>query len=69
MSLAADKTLRVGLGGLGAIGLPLARRLAAGLPGLALAALSARDLPRAEARLAISSRCISTTVRRWRRPN
>ncbi|MGO8920148.1 MAG: aspartate dehydrogenase [Stellaceae bacterium] len=52
MALAADKTLRVGLGGLGAIGLPVARRLAAGLPGLTLAALSARDPARAEARLA-----------------
>lgn len=51
MSSAADKPLRVGLGGLGAIGLPVARRLAAGLPGLALVAVSARDLGRAEARL------------------
>ncbi|HXZ01879.1 MAG TPA: aspartate dehydrogenase [Stellaceae bacterium] len=52
MGLAAGKTLRVGLGGLGAIGLPVARRLAAGLPGLTLAAVSARDPSRAEARLA-----------------
>jgi aspartate dehydrogenase len=52
MAMTADKTLRVGIGGLGAIGLPVARRLAAGLPGLALAALSARDRPGAEARLA-----------------
>ena len=52
MTVAHGKTLRVGLGGLGAIGLPVARRLAAGLPGLALAAVSARDLPRATARLA-----------------
>ncbi len=51
MSSAADKPLRVGLAGLGAIGLPVARRLAAGLPGLALVAVSARDLGRAEARL------------------
>ena len=52
MAMAADRSLRVGLGGLGAIGLPLARRLAAGIPGLRLAALSARDLPSAAARLA-----------------
>ncbi|HZB91300.1 MAG TPA: aspartate dehydrogenase [Stellaceae bacterium] len=52
MTAAADKTRRVGLGGLGAIGLPLARRLAAGLPGLRLAAVSARERPRAAARLA-----------------
>lgn len=52
MTAANGKTLRVGLGGLGAIGLPVARRLAAGLPGLTLAAISARDLPRAAARLA-----------------
>jgi aspartate dehydrogenase len=52
MAAHADKTLRVALAGLGAIGLPLARRLAHGLPGLALAALAARDLPRARERLA-----------------
>jgi aspartate dehydrogenase len=51
MRAAADKTLRVALGGLGAVGLPVARRLAAGLPGLSLAAVSARDLDRAAARL------------------
>jgi aspartate dehydrogenase len=52
MPVAADKTYRVGVGGLGAIGLPVARRLAGGLPGLTLAAVSARDLPRARSRLA-----------------
>jgi aspartate dehydrogenase len=52
MTAAADKSFRVALGGLGAIGLPVARRLAAGLPGLTLAAVSARDPARAEARLA-----------------
>ena len=51
MRAAADKTLRVALGGLGAVGLPVARRLAAGLPGLSLAAVSARDPDRAAARL------------------
>jgi aspartate dehydrogenase len=46
------KVLRVGIGGLGAIGWPVARRLARGMEGLALAALSARDPDRAAARLA-----------------
>jgi aspartate dehydrogenase len=41
-----------GLGGLGAIGGALARRLDRGLPGLRLAAVSARDVARAERRLA-----------------
>lgn len=35
--------LRVGLAGLGAVGLPVARRLAAGIDGLALAAVAVRD--------------------------
>jgi aspartate dehydrogenase len=48
--------LTVGLGGLGAIGGALARRLDRGLPGLRLAAVSARDLGRAERRLAALER-------------
>jgi len=52
MRSAADKSLRVALGGLGAVGLPVARRLAGGLSGLTLAAVSARDPGRAERRLA-----------------
>jgi aspartate dehydrogenase len=44
--------LTVGLGGLGAIGGALARRLDRGLPGLRLVAVSARDVARAERRLA-----------------
>jgi aspartate dehydrogenase len=51
MSSPADKPLRVGLGGLGAIGLPVARALAAGLPGLILAAVSARNPGAAAAKL------------------
>jgi aspartate dehydrogenase len=47
-----NKTLRVGVGGLGAIGWPVVRRLAQGMPGLALAAIAARDATRAGARLA-----------------
>ena len=50
MSAAAE--LRVGLGGFGAIGGELARRLDRGLPGLRLAAVSARDTARAERRIA-----------------
>jgi aspartate dehydrogenase len=44
--------LRVALGGFGAIGGALARRLDRGLPGLRLVAVSARDCARAERRLA-----------------
>jgi aspartate dehydrogenase len=40
---AAQQSLKVGLAGLGAVGLEVARRLEAGIPGLALAAVSARD--------------------------
>lgn len=44
--------LRVGIGGLGTIGLPVARWLASRPPGLTLAAVSARDTRRAAERLA-----------------
>ena len=44
--------IRVGIGGLGAIGWQVAQALDAGIPGLALAAVSARDVARAEAKLA-----------------
>ena len=50
MSTAAE--LEVGLGGFGAIGGALARRLDRGLPGLRLAAVSARDVALAERRVA-----------------
>jgi aspartate dehydrogenase len=43
--------LKVGMGGFGAIGGALARRLDAGLPGLRLVAVSARDVARAERRV------------------
>ena len=39
--------LRVGLAGLGAVGLDVARRLDAGVPGLVLAAISVRDVEKA----------------------
>jgi aspartate dehydrogenase len=45
--------LTVGLGGFGAIGGALARRLDRGLPGLRLVAVSARDRARAERRLSV----------------
>ncbi|MFN6954695.1 MAG: aspartate dehydrogenase [Acetobacteraceae bacterium] len=48
--MVADKT--VGIAGLGAIGLHLARALDAGVPGLRLAAVSARDRKKAEANIA-----------------
>jgi aspartate dehydrogenase len=44
-------TRTVGIAGLGAIGLPLARALDAGVPGLTLAAVAARDEVRAAAKV------------------
>ena len=46
------KELTVGIAGLGAIGLHLARALDAGVPGLRLAAVSAKDRKKAEANIA-----------------
>ncbi|MBN9005801.1 MAG: aspartate dehydrogenase [Rhizobiales bacterium] len=43
--------LRVGLAGLGAVGLGVARKLEAGIPGLTLAAVSVRDVDRARREL------------------
>jgi aspartate dehydrogenase len=43
--------LRVGIAGLGAIGMAIAHRLDAGIPGLALAAVAGRDNSSAQARL------------------
>jgi aspartate dehydrogenase len=51
-NMTADGELSVALGGFGAIGGALARRLDQGLPGLRLVAVSARDVGRAERRLA-----------------
>src|SRR5262245_30120297 len=42
------KTLRVGLAGLGAVGLEVAKRLIAGVPGLTLAAVAVRDVEKAQ---------------------
>ena len=48
----SSPALSLGLGGFGAIGGALARRLDGGLPGLRLVAVSARDVARAEERIA-----------------
>jgi aspartate dehydrogenase len=47
----AREPLRVGLAGLGAVGLDVARRLEAGIPGLVLAAVSVRDTAKAQRNL------------------
>ena len=52
MAPSACKRLSVGMAGLGAVGLPVARRLAAGIEGLELVAVSARDHKQAATRLA-----------------
>jgi aspartate dehydrogenase len=52
MASPADKILSVAVGGLGAIGFPVARRLAQGMLVFRLAAAAARDAATAETRLA-----------------
>jgi aspartate dehydrogenase len=47
MSAPGKPPLRVGLAGLGAVGLEVARRLLAGVPGLTLAAVAVRDADKA----------------------
>jgi aspartate dehydrogenase len=47
----AREPLKVGLAGLGAVGLVVARRIEAGIPGLALAAVSVRDKDKARRNL------------------
>ena len=54
-----QRTLRVAIAGLGAVGLEVARRLERGIPGLALAAVSARDAEKARHNLP----CIGVGVR------
>ena len=53
MSGIRNLPLRIGLAGLGAVGLEVARRLQAGIPGLVLAAVSARDLAKARDRITL----------------
>jgi aspartate dehydrogenase len=52
MNRPEPQPLRVAVAGLGAVGMEVARRLAGGLDGLTLAAVSARDRAAAEARVA-----------------
>jgi aspartate dehydrogenase len=47
----AREPLKIGLAGLGAVGLDVARRIEAGIPGLALAAVSVRDVEKAKRNL------------------
>ena len=51
MALPQKREMRVGVAGLGAIGMALARRLSAGLPRLILSGVAARDAERARSRL------------------
>ncbi len=51
MMAANGKSLGVGIAGLGAVGMAVARRIAHGIPGLTLVAVTARDAARATARL------------------
>lgn len=52
MSKPNSEPLRVGVAGLGAVGMPVARALDAGIEGLVLAGVSASDQTRAEGRVA-----------------
>jgi aspartate dehydrogenase len=52
MARTESPALRVAVAGLGAVGFEVAKRIAAGLDDLSLAAVSARDRPAAEARMA-----------------
>ncbi len=54
--------LRVAIGGFGAVGGTVARRLDQGLPGFCLAAVSARDVAKAEARMAGFARPVSVVA-------
>lgn len=47
----AREPLKVGLAGLGAVGLPVAQRIEAGIPGLVLAAIAVRDKEKARRNL------------------
>jgi aspartate dehydrogenase len=47
----AREPLKIGLAGLGAVGLDVARRIEAGIPGLVLAAVSVRDVEKAKRNL------------------
>lgn len=55
MSISKKLPLRIGLAGLGAVGLEVGRRLQAGIPGLALAAVSVHDPAKARHGLKLGS--------------
>ena len=55
MAASSGKSLTVAVAGLGAVGMPVVQRLAAGIPGLALVAVAARDAARAAQRLKAAS--------------
>lgn len=55
MSVSKKPPLRIGLAGLGAVGLEVGRRLQAGIPGLALAAVAVRDPQKARNGLKLGS--------------
>ncbi|HET9685849.1 MAG TPA: Gfo/Idh/MocA family oxidoreductase, partial [Pseudolabrys sp.] len=46
--LSNERPLRVGIAGLGAVGLDVAKRLIAGVPGLTLVAVAVRDVEKAQ---------------------
>ena len=52
MSSRPTKPLKVGVAGIGAVGMPVARWLDGGVDGLVLAAVSAADKERAKSRIA-----------------
>ncbi|MBV9955389.1 MAG: aspartate dehydrogenase [Pseudolabrys sp.] len=63
--MSGSKTLRVGIAGLGAVGLDVAKRLLEGIPGLMLAAVAVRDAGKARKSLpqigdAVALRTIAT---------
>ncbi len=62
MTVTGPKALRVGLAGLGAIGMAVARRLDQGIAGLALTAVSARDRDRARRRVEAFETAVSVVA-------
>lgn len=57
-----EHRIRVGIAGLGAIGLVVARRLDEGIPGLTLSAIAVRDIAAAKARFAPRSATTFTNI-------
>ena len=59
---ARRSNIRVGIAGLGAVGKSIAARLDAGIPGLTLAAIAARDVAAARGRITLKSPCVFTDI-------